>query len=70
MSSLCAQLVIVNDSPVYGFNPKPTRFSFAKAFLSRVKTRVTNAAKREDGTLIKNEVLGRRLRESLSERVY
>lgn len=35
-----------------------------------IKTRVSNAAKREDGVLIRNKVLSMRLREALAERVY
>ena len=35
-----------------------------------IKTRAANDAKRQDGTLIKNEILGRRLRDAMAERVY
>lgn len=35
-----------------------------------IKTRAANAAKREDGVLIRNQVLSQRLREALSERIY
>jgi DUF1009 family protein len=35
-----------------------------------IKTRVRNAAKREDGVLIQNEILSQRLRAAMPERLY
>jgi hypothetical protein len=54
-----------NGMPVHGGVP------ITKETLQRsLKTRASNAAKREDGVLIRNKILSLRLRESLADPVY
>ncbi|WP_159953039.1 PLxRFG domain-containing protein [Rhizobium sp. 18065] len=55
------------------FNGKPMHAGvpIKKETLRRsIKTRAANEAKREDGTLIRNQILSQRLREALSDRIY
>lgn len=55
------------------FNKKPVHSAIpiTQDTLKRsIKTRVRNAAKREDGVLIQNEILSQRLRAAMPERLY
>lgn len=55
------------------FNKKPihSAIPITQDTLKRsIKTRVRNAAKREDGVLIQNEILSQRLRAAMPERLY
>jgi hypothetical protein len=55
------------------FNMKPVHSAIpiTQDTLKRsIKTRVRNAAKREDGVLIQNEILSQRLRAAMPERLY
>lgn len=58
---------------VKAFNKKPihSAIPITQDTLKRsIKTRVRNAAKREDGVLIQNEILSQRLRAAMPERLY
>lgn len=58
---------------VKAFNKKPVHSAIpiTQDTLKRsIKTRVRNAAKREDGVLIQNEILSQRLRAAMPERLY
>ncbi len=58
---------------IKAFNKKPVHSAIpiTQDTLKRsIKTRVRNAAKREDGVLIQNEILSQRLRAAMPERLY